>query len=99
MKRIICYTQQIPTYDPQTREQNGTETVHLSVESTNDHDFAEQLETVRGYCDDFRVEELPDEENEAELTDHPVLAARLEETKAVVQSVLEGYEAGGRGGA
>ena len=59
MKKIIFYTQEVPVYDPETNEITGSETVEMQCESNNEKDFQEQLETVKGYCDDWRVEEMP----------------------------------------
>lgn len=63
MKRIIYYHQMISDteYDPETGEMievGESKRVDMQVSSDNDKDFEEQLATVKGYCDDWYVEEI-----------------------------------------
>lgn len=80
MKRTIHYNQTIPKYETGSDGNinplkiTGEEKIYLSVESYNDRDFSEQLETVKGYCSDWTVEA------EAE--------SAIQETKAWVDKTL-----------
>ena len=57
MIRIIHYTRMMPIYDDNGNQVGEKKINNLSVTSDNDHDFNEQLETVKSYCDDWTVEE------------------------------------------
>ena len=76
MKKIIHYTQEIPVIND-AGEQIGTDILNLSVESNNDKDFNEQLETVKSYCGDAytieEIEEIPTIEERLEALEEAVL--------------------------
>ena len=58
MTKVIHYYQMIPTYG-ENGEVDGEEKVIMKVESDNDDDFNEQIETIKTYCgDDYTVEEV-----------------------------------------
>jgi hypothetical protein len=66
VKRIIHYTHTTVEYPPTEYDDDGNATEgkpiyakhKLSIESDNDKDFNEQLEAIKTYCKDWKVEEV-----------------------------------------